>query len=93
MLEIVGALKKRLNLRCCLLELFDATYIYEINDFVSMCMIALTTGINFEMPQINLIHKIDVRQCRPSCSRIGSLGMACSRSTSRCLPCEKWARI
>lgn len=61
MVKVLEALKKRFKFRCCLLELFDATYIYEINDFVSMCMIALTTGINFEMPQINLINKIDVR--------------------------------
>lgn len=66
MVRVLEGLKKRFKLRCCLLELFDATYIYEVNDFVSMCMVALTTGINFEMPQINLINKIDVTLTRNS---------------------------
>lgn len=58
--RVINALIKKFSLKTCLLELFDATYIYEVNNFVSMCFISLTTGMNIEMPHISLISKIDV---------------------------------
>jgi hypothetical protein len=60
----------------CLLELFDATYIYNIDDFVSMCMMALTTGINFDLPHIPVLNKIDVGALLRSCSGTTNREMA-----------------
>jgi len=33
---------------------------YQVNDFVSLCMMSLVTMINFQMPHINVLNKIDV---------------------------------
>jgi hypothetical protein len=61
--RVIITLVSRLGLKTCLLELFDATYMYEINNFVAMCMVTLTTGINIEMPHISLLSKFDVPLC------------------------------
>ena len=58
--KVIEALIKKFKLKACLLELFDATYIYEVNNFVSMCLISLTTSINIELPHVSLLSKIDV---------------------------------
>ena len=60
MKNVIESLIKKLSLKACVLELFDATYIDEVNNFVSMCLISLTTGVNIELPQIALLSKIDV---------------------------------
>jgi GTPase SAR1 family protein len=44
----------------CILELFDCTYMHDINQFISLCMMSLSTMINMEMPHINLLNKVDV---------------------------------
>lgn len=50
-----------------ILELFDSTYIYQVNDFVALSMMSLVTMINLQMPQINILNKIDVvKGQRPS---------------------------
>ena len=60
MKNVIESLVKKLSLKACVLELFDATYIGEVNNFVSMCLISLTTGVNIELPQIALLSEIDV---------------------------------
>jgi len=44
--NLIKYLQKNLIQNTCILELFDATYIYQVNDFVSMCMMSLVTMIN-----------------------------------------------
>jgi hypothetical protein len=48
-----------------MLELFDCTYIYELKHFISLCMMSLASMVNFELPHINVLNKIDVskNQC------------------------------
>ena len=58
--NVIESLIKKFKLRSCILELFDASYIGEVNNFVSMCLISLTTGSHIELPKIALLSKIDV---------------------------------
>lgn len=89
--SVISKLVSRFHLKACLLELFDATYISEINSFLSMCLVTLTTGINIEMPHISLISKIDVPP--PSCSCCKRCqDTACSKSTSK-LPLSKASAV
>lgn len=64
--NVIASLVKKFQLKTCLLELFDATYIYEVNNFVSMCLISLTTGMNIELPHIALLSKIDLLREMPA---------------------------
>lgn len=57
---IIKDLTKVYSLNACVVELFDATYIYEITNLVSMIMMSLSSMINLEMPHLNLLNKIDV---------------------------------
>ena len=58
--NVIESLIKKFKLQSCMLELFDASYINEVNNFVSMCLISLTTGSHIELPKIALLSKIDV---------------------------------
>lgn len=33
---------------------------HDVNQFISMCMVSLSTMINLELPHINILNKIDV---------------------------------
>ena len=58
--KVIESLIKKFKLRSCMIELFDASYINDVNNFVSMCLISLTTGSHIELPKIALLSKIDV---------------------------------
>ena len=44
--SVIEKLVKKFSLTTCLLELFDSSYINQVNNFVSMCLISLATGMN-----------------------------------------------
>jgi hypothetical protein len=67
MKKVINTLVQTYSLSPCLLELFDATYIYRIEDYISMCMMTLTSMINLEMPHLSLLNKIDVVVTLCSC--------------------------
>jgi hypothetical protein len=58
--QVVNAICE-LGLTPCLLELYDCTYLYQVEDFVSICMMTLTSMLNLDMPHLSLLSKIDVR--------------------------------
>jgi hypothetical protein len=60
MQKVINEVTKHFEMKTCLLEVFDASYIYEVNQFVSICMATLTTGVNFDMPHVSILNKIDV---------------------------------
>lgn len=73
--NIIFSLIKRFNLEPCLLELFDATYIYRLSDFTSMIMMSLATICHIEIPHIAILNKIDVLFSLASSARAGGLPM------------------
>lgn len=40
--------------------MFDSTYMHDINQFVSICLVSLATLINLELPHINVLNKVDM---------------------------------
>lgn len=51
---------QKLSYQMVMVELFDCTYVYELKHFISMCVMSLCSMINFELPHINVLNKIDV---------------------------------
>lgn len=81
--QVVNAICE-LGLTPCLLELYDCTYLYQVEDFVSVCMMTLTSMLNLDMPHLSLLSKIDVTLAPFSSWRVAAPLTACSTTTSRC---------
>jgi hypothetical protein len=90
MQRVLGEVTGKLRLSACLLEVFDASYIYEVNDFLSICMASLTTGVSFGMPHVALLNKVDVPLPPLSSSATAVPPWACSRTTSKSPLSQKW---
>jgi|JI6StandDraft_1071083.scaffolds.fasta_scaffold31462_4 hypothetical protein len=59
---VVDRIQKAMQV--CFVELFDCTYVYGLKHFLSMCMMSLASMINFEVPHINVLNKIDLMKGR-----------------------------
>ena len=55
---------QKTGMQVCFVELFDCTYVYGLKHFLSMCMMSLASMINFEVPHINVLNKIDLMKGR-----------------------------
>lgn len=59
MQRIIKYLQRQLEMRLCVVFLIDSQFATDVLKFVSCAMCALSCMINFELPHINLITKID----------------------------------
>lgn len=53
-------LEKQLNFRLVVVNLSDCVYITEPNQYLSIVLLALRTMLQFNLPQINVLSKIDM---------------------------------
>lgn len=58
--KITKKLKPKHTVQPCVIELFDCTYMHDLNQFLSLCMMSLATMINLELPHLNVLNKIDL---------------------------------
>ncbi len=62
--HVIERVSTELHLKSCIIELFDCSYLYETNDFISLCMMSLCSLVNFNLPHVNILNKIDLMQGR-----------------------------
>lgn len=58
--KLFQRLEKQLNFRLVVINLSDCVYITSPNQYVSIVLLALRTMLQFNLPQINVLSKIDM---------------------------------
>lgn len=57
---IFRTLEKELGLRLCVVNLIDSIYITQASQYISVLLLALRTMLQFSLPQVNVLSKIDL---------------------------------
>jgi len=57
---IVSEIQKRLDLRLCCVNLIDSHHCSDAAKFVSVCLTTLNVMLQMEMPQVNVLSKVDL---------------------------------
>lgn len=58
--SIFKKLEKELNFRLVVVNLTDSVYITQPNQYISVVLLALRTMLQFNLPQVNVLSKIDL---------------------------------
>lgn len=58
--NVFHRLEKQLDMRLCVVNLTDSFYITQPNQYISVVLLALRTMLQFDLPQVNVLSKIDL---------------------------------